>query len=747
MKLSKKLFTAIIFSILLAPIALYGQQNTGTLTGTIVDQQTGQPLGYSYVYISNLEMADAADQSGFFKFEDIEPGTYLIRATRVGYKTLKTKVTVKPGEIKSITLKMRPLTVNLNELTVTAQKPLAGSDIKGASKVLSGSKLRRNMSTTLAATLESIPGLATRSMGAAPARPVMRGLGGKRVIILQDGVRTGDVSSMSADHAVMVDPIGAEKIEIARGPAALKFGSNAVGGVINVVSHQIPASMPGHIQGNASLQGSTVNDGSAAALGLQIPVGRFAVQLNGNFRRAANLNTPVGEITNTGILSTDNTVGISYIRPWGYAGASFSYYYNHYGIPPDPHGGHKHGVDIKMRSYQFKGKSEILFHNELWHRLKIDLSYTNYYHKEIEPHGIAGTEFGLLTTTADISLHHGELGFIDEGTMGIWAEKTNLAVQGSQTPTTDSYSFSTYLVERATFDVLTVKGGLRFDYVMRDPKIYESNSSIGSIRDHTFAALSGSGSVIYSLNDALNAGIVLSYTFRAPSTVELYSEGPHIASYSYEVGNPDLDSERAFSKEIYFEFESARIKAKLSLYQNAFSNYIFPKNTGEQSTRYPTLNVYQYMDGEADFYGMEISLSIWINRYFQASGSLSYTLANLKVRPSNRAKYGKWRPLPKIPPLQSTLSLNYHNNGFKAGATSRIAAKQSRTGLFETSTSGYAVFDLFGQYQFRTGHTLHTISLTIKNIFNEGYYNHLSRIKEIMPEPGRNISLLYRVYF
>src|SRR5699024_2451643 len=417
-----------------------------TLKGVIIDQQTGDPLGYSYVYIPELEMADAANQSGLFKFETIKTGTYSIRATRVGYTTLKAEVTVKPDETKFIKLLMRPAVLNLNELTVAGEKPIEGSEIEGVSQSLSGSKLRKNMSTTLAATLESIPGLASRSMGAAPARPVMRGLGGKRVVILQDGIRTGDVSAQSADHAVTVDPIGADKIEIARGPEALKFGSNAVGGVINVIDHHIPASLPGHIQGSASVQGATVNYGSATALGLKLPAGSsFAVNFNGNFRQGANLNTPVGEITNTGILSTDNTLGISYIRPWGYAGGSFSYYLNHYGIPPDPRGGHSHGVDIKMRSFQTKGKSEILFSDNFLQSLKIDLSYSNYYHKEIEPGGITGTEFGLLSTIADISLQHGKYGLFDEGTIGIWGEKTNFAVRGAKTPTTDSYRIASYL--------------------------------------------------------------------------------------------------------------------------------------------------------------------------------------------------------------------------------------------------------------------------------------------------------------
>lgn len=738
-----KIFLGIIaITTLLTPNKLYSQKSTGTIIGTVSDENTHMALSYSQVYIIELEIGKAANQLGHFEFKNIEPGTYTMRVTRVGYAEFSIKVTVKPGEATRVKLKMEPAVLNLNELTVTAEKAFEGSEIEGVSKSLSGSNLRKHMSTTLAATLQNVPGLSSRSMGAAPARPVLRGLGGKRVIILQDGIRTGDASAMSADHAVTVDPIGAEKIEIARGPEALKFGSNAVGGVINVVNNQILASMPGHIQGSASLQGATVNYGSVASLGLQMPVGPFAMQIDGNFRQATNLNTPDGEISNTGILSTDNTVGISYIQPWGYAGGSFTYYLNHYGIPPETQG--ELGVDIKMSSYQYKGKSEILFDNDFLHRVKIDLSHSNYDHKEIEPTGSVGTEFGLLSSTAEASLNHGELGFIDEGTFGVWGEKKMLDIRGEETLSTDSYRFASYIIETARFNAFTLKGGLRFDYAMRKPVTVNPNSSINGIRNRTYAAFSGSGSAEYSFSEQLSTGTVLFYSFRAPSPLELYAEGPHLASYSYEIGNPGLNPERALNKEIYVEFKSSSAQAKVSIYHNAFSNYIFPKKTGNQIDR---LDVYQYSGGQAQFLGFETSLNFRLSKHFQATGSLSYTLARLKVDLENKNEYGKWRPLPKIPPLQSSLGLDYSNNGFQAGATARFAAKQTRTGLFESSTPGYAIFDLFGQYQFRTGHTLHTISLKAENLFDEIYRNHLSRIKEIMPEPGRNISLLYRVYF
>nr|NIR64109.1 TonB-dependent receptor plug domain-containing protein [candidate division Zixibacteria bacterium]NIT57090.1 TonB-dependent receptor plug domain-containing protein [Fodinibius sp.]NIS46009.1 TonB-dependent receptor plug domain-containing protein [candidate division Zixibacteria bacterium]NIU14132.1 TonB-dependent receptor plug domain-containing protein [candidate division Zixibacteria bacterium]NIV12031.1 TonB-dependent receptor plug domain-containing protein [Fodinibius sp.] len=156
-------------------------------------------------------------------------------------------------------------------------------------------------------------------MGTAPGRPVMRGLGGERLMILQDGERTGDVSSQSSDHAVSLDPMSAEEIQIARGPSALEYGSNAIGGVINVVRNQVPSSHPDHIHGTATLQGESVNTGGAAGIELLSPIAKnFAFKIDGNLRSARNTETPKATLENSGIFSTNNSVGIGYIRPWGH---------------------------------------------------------------------------------------------------------------------------------------------------------------------------------------------------------------------------------------------------------------------------------------------------------------------------------------------------------------------------------------------------------------------------------------------
>ncbi len=728
-------------------VTAYSQaQDAGiTLRGKVIDQLSGVPLSYSLIEVINSESSATAGRNGRFVVKHLPTGNTILKISRIGYQTKQLEL--KLSKADTLVIKLIPSAINLNELIVTNKQKFIGGNIQGSSMKLSNRKLQENLSSTLASTIEKLPGISTRSMGAAPSRPVIRGLGGKRVMIMQDGIPTGDASAQSADHAVTIDPISAQKVEIARGPETLQYGSNTIGGIVNVVSNQIPATLPDHIQGGASLQGSTSDLGGAAALELKVPIKDIAIQLNSAVRAGNNIYTPVGRIDNTSLFNTDQSLGLSYIHPHGYVGGAVSYYLNNYGIPPDPEGGHKNGVDIQMRSLQLKGKSEILLGKSFIHSVMLDYAYTNYYHEEIEPGGIIGTEIGQLSTSIDAAIHHKKWAFIDKGTIGIDFQSRNLAIQGAETPTSNSYDYALYIIEQSDFRHFHAKAGARFDYVSILPEKSDTSSSIGRITMRTFPGLSASFSLSYDLSKKLTIGTEFMYSFRAPTPIELYSEGPHLASYSYEVGNPGLDAERALGKELYIAFQNTNIYTKLSLYHNSFGNYIFPMNTGKTSIRFPNLLVYQYSDGAATFYGTEFTLHATIQEHFGISTSMSYTHAALKVKPSEQDKYGKRRPLPMIPPLEGNIGIRYENKGFTIALSGRMAAAQRRTGLFETPTPGYTVMDFNAQYQLKTGHLVHTLSLEIRNVFNQVYYNHLSRIKELFPEPGRNISLFYRLYF
>lgn len=714
-----------------------------------MDSETEEPVSYVYLELEKANRTQISHSDGTFMFKKVPEGTYTLRMQRMGYKTQLLTVDVAANDTLRINPVLHPTILGDGEVEIVGKRERSGNHLEKAIQSISGEELRQNLGATLASTLEDKPGLSTQSMGAVPARPVMRGLGGERLMILQDGERSGDVSSQSADHAVTVDPMAAEKIEIARGPYALEYGSNAIGGVVNVIRNQIPSSETDHLHGTASVQGESVNSGASAGVDFTAPLSKdVMVKADGNIRSALDSDTPDGKLENSGIFSTNDAVGVGYVRPWGHAGLASSLYINHYGIPPDSLGGHPEGVDIEMRKFQFEGTAEVFLENDVLKKMEADISHKSYFHREIESEGITGTEFGVLTSNVSVKANHGGVAFVDEGKMGLWGERKNYVVNGTRTPDSDSYSFSTFLIEEKDTGALHMEVGARLDHTIVIPDVYNEFIQGREIRRRTFTALASAANAVFDLGGGFFTGISFIHSFRAPSQEELFSRGPHLASYSFEVGNPDLDPERGFGKEIYFRYRQSNVRTELAFFHNGFTNYNYARNTGIRAPQNQALFIYQFTGTRAELSGAEFEARLKLFDQWAFSGALSYTYGRRELFDGEQnSSDSRWEPLPRIPPLKGNIEISYTHEGFRLGARSNIAASQNRTGEFESATDGYAVFKLFGQYRFQNWDLLHTFSLNVNNLFNTPYRNHLSRIKDIYPAPGRNIALLYRVYF
>jgi len=713
------------------------------ISGSVIDKETSEPVSFAYIHLEELNRTTASDIDGLFELKNVPEGSYTLSIHRIGYKTQKRKIELDSNLKLNIELTQTLLTTETIEV-IGKNNNLTGSNVEHVSESVSGASLRRNLGTTLANTLANLPGIDQRSYGNATTRPVIRGLGDERVIILQDGLTTGDVSDQSADHAVSVDPIASSEIEIAKGAAALEYGSNAVGGIVNVVNNLISPSQPKSLTGSATLGGQSVNTSGSIAADFSLPIRNFVVNTNLNGRIGGDTNTPAGKIENTQYQTTNSSVGISYVKDWGYLGGSFGTYLSNYGIPPDPNG-HPEGVDIEMRKFNYALKGEYLPKNNFIKTIEGDFSINNYNHKEFETTSSIGTEFGLVTTTSQINLNHGELGFFENGKFGIWGEIEDYAVRGANTPDANSYKFGTYIIEEIELNALKIEAGLRFDYVVNKPKENDS-SNIGFIRQRDFSALSSSLNAFYELGKGFSVGTILLHSFRAPSLEELYSEGPHLASISFEIGNPELEPERSFAKEVFIRWQSNKSAIKVALYHNDFSNYNYAQNTGEFNNRFPSLKNYQFVGNEAQLYGFEAAVEHQFMQNWVVDASASFTIGKQDTVDSN-GNNRRTISLPQIPPFKAKSSIKYAQDGFEVGTRFTFAAEQNRTGEFETQTDSYFLTGLFAQYRFNTKKLLHTLSFNVNNLLNEEYYNHLSRIKDLRPEPGRNFSLLYRIYF
>lgn len=747
--MQKLSFSAIFFLfVLIMPNLLFAQ-----LRGEVKDALTGEPVSFAYVHLEEINRTTTADRDGLFRFQNVPDGSYVLSVHRIGFKTftLEFEFEFEWETSDPLIINMQPQNISGEEITVMgSQGESGGARLQHASTKIIGEELRRNLGTTLSETLTNQAGFSERSSGPAPGRPVIRGLGDERVLILRDGERTGDVSAQSADHGVSIDPMGAEEIEVARGPAALAYGANAIGGVINVVKNQIPNSIPNRLTGSASLNGKSVNSEASAAADIVIPWNNWAATLDLNGRIGDDFSTPDAKIINSYLRNTHNTAGLSHVGDNGYIGGSFSTYISDYGIPPDPNGGHPNGVDIEMRKYQTDIRGERVLENSFFRNIEARYSFVSYNHVELESNGTLGTEFGKLATNASVNSNTNGWGIFDEGSMGIWGEWVDYAVRGADTPDSDQYSGAAYLIQEGDAGNLHFEVGARLEAVQARPNEERTSARIGRIKSRSFLGLASSASLIYGLTDDLFVGTTIMHSFRAPTLEELYSEGPHLAAYSFEIGNPQLDPERGLGTELFIRYRAGWLNAEIAGYRNKFQNYLYPRDTGEQSVSDPALNNYQFVGAEAEFLGFELSANAQVHPKLNFGGNLSYTRANRSVSEEEQAITGyddDSRPLPMIPPLQGSVFTRFSQGNFTATGRVVLADEQTRVGEFETKTDGYTLVNASLQYRFDTDQLLHTVTLSGKNLLDTTYRNHLSRIKEVFPEPGRSVSLLYRIYF
>ena len=727
-------------------------ERAGSVEGIITDIETGEPVAYAYLHLEEINRATTADRNGRFRMGNIPEGAYTLLVHRLGYASKSYPFVIKSDESTVLEIELRQTILRGSAVEVTARTgDFRGSNLEHASIKVTGADLRRNLGSTLSETLSNIPGFDQRTMGAAPARPVMRGLGDERLLILQDGERTGDVSSTSADHSVTIDPIGAEEIEIARGPAALAYGGNAIGGVINVVRNLIATSIPSSMTGTATLHGSSVNTGVSAAGMLTIPSNNWVYNIDLNGRIGGDYRSPIGMIDNSGYMTTNSSAGASYIRPWGYSGVAVTTYLSNYGIPPDPIGGHPNGVDIEMMRFQVENRNEFLIRDSFLRLIETQLSYRYYNHKEFETSEIIGTEYNVNAVNLSVKANHRPIGFLHNGRIGIWGEFKDYTVIDRANIESFTFSGAAFAIQEADFGPLHLELGTRLEVSHVQPKQERFSQLIGDIRRRSFVGLASSVSLIYDMGRGWNAGTVLMHSYRPPSSEELYSQGPHIAAYSFEIGNPELKAERGLGSELFLRYKSSTATLELTGFHNNFSNYNFARDTGRESVPFPNLNEFQFEGTGAEIYGAEFSTELVLLRNLVAQGSFSYTVGNRDVSDEEREASGITRqrdPLPMIPPFTTRLGLTYTIGDFSFGGRYRYSSQQNRVAEFEEPTDAFSLIDLNAEYSFMSAsNMLHTFSLNVNNLLNTEYRNHLSRLKEIFPEPGFNVNLLYRLYF
>ena len=708
---------------------------TCSLEGEVVETQSSTRLVGVTVRIIGLEKNVQTDANGQFKFNAVPEGQYTLQFTKADYQQFEQVIDVN-ASTPYIHVALETVAYRLGTIRVTGATGDLSKFEKTTDLALNEAELQRRLGMTLANALANEAGVSQRTMGRAIARPVIRGLGGDRLLILENGERTGDKSASSADHAVSIDPTTAEGVEITRGPASLIYGSSTLGGVINVKSNNIPQILPRRLDMHLTFQSESVNSGLMGTTGLTVPIGDFAGNLEWNRRLASDIQTPIGVLGNTALSNVNFSGGASLIKPWGFIGASGSSYRSDYGVPGSPEG-HISGVNIALDKQRYEGQMEYRFNTAMLEKVKLQAAYTRYQHQEWESNGRLGVEFGLLTYNVSAMAH-----VFGNAIAGVSGEYRDHATGGFYwTPHTREFALAGFYFNQHNFDKLTLQGAIRYDLRRSEPFRPGAVVRAGTVQRRDFNGLSGATSGIYRWTDRLRTGVTLMKTFRAPGIEELFSDGPHLAVYSYEIGNAELEPEIGYGAEFFVKYATDRFRLNLTLFRNRIYNYLIPTNTGEKewgSGGAGWLWMYQYMGHHVLMNGIEVQIGGEVLPQVHLEFDMSGVRGRLE--PTRH-------PLERIPPLNGKIVLRYTPSPFHFHITSRFSGSQTRLGEFEEPTDGYLVYDIGSYLNFSWWQLENMLVFEIENLFDTTYREHLSRIKAAMPEPGRNVKLLYKLNF
>lgn len=725
------------------------------LTGLVRDS-TGSPLAEVQVIIAALNRATTTNDSGRFTFTGLPPGSYHVTALMIGRTPGHADVRIPDtGPTVTVTIVMGAIrSVRLNTVQVTATPTGTDPrDVAQSTSEISGQELSRGLTANIAATLSSEPGIAVRFNGPAAA-PVIRGLSGERVLVLQDGERAGDLSATSADHAVSVDPLTAQRIEVVRGPASLLYGNNALGGVVNVISNDLPTDIPSHVDGYLSAQGESATPGGALAAGVTVPVSSsLALVARVGGRRAEDMRMGGGQsLQNSFSRNASGSGGLAFARNATTGGLLGRGYVFSYGLPSADNA----GVRIEGHRYEASARSELGAPVGPFASLKFAGTAQSYAHDEVEPTGAIGTRFKLRTQTADL-LGRTQAGSVKGaiGGSGLFRQY-EAAGEEALTPAANSngigfFVFQEIPVRRVTDPdarVPRLQIGARYDFYgitsqTGDPKF-------GAGRALRFNNVSGSFGINVPLGEALTLAASAARAFRAPTVEELFSNAFHAATGTYDVGNPDLAVETNQGADGIIRYSTRRVNAEFSGYYSRIDNYIAPNIVKDTALIDPktgsvaTVPLNRFRQDNATLRGVEGRAEFEVVRRLVA-GVMGDVV---------RGTFAGGTPLPYMPPARLGALSRYDDGKWSFSAEYRHGFEQTRVPAAATTddpaavaTGSYEMVNVSAGYSFTAAGHVSSVLLRGDNILDEKYRDASSRIKNFAFNAGRNLSLVYRLLF
>ena len=727
----------------LLTLALSSVLNLGVVSGTVTTS-AGTPIAEVEVSVLELRRSTTTDSLGHYTIAGVPAGTYTLTLQRIGYAPVVRRV-VSSGDDLTADVTMRETVVELIGIQVTASANATSAlNSPQPTSVVAGDELRTAQSPTLGETLEGVAGVHSLSTGVGIGKPVIRGLTSNRVLVLDDGQRL-ETQQWGDEHSPNVETSTAERIEVIRGPASVLYGSDALGGVINVVQKDLPdaGGGPGFLRGELSAaygSGNRLGDGALSFEGASGSVG-FRGSLSG--RSSGDVRTPDYVLWNSGNRAIAGTGTIGTRGTWGSVTGSFSQRNEEISLTDeDP------AATPTQRMATSHGRVDLALPLG-GARLEVSSGYERSRRREFEDDTTSTVALGLLSQTylTDVHYHHVPIGRLS-GLIGFSGLRNTFAKFGDETliPPSRASNVGIYAFEQTEGQRLNVSFGARYDYRRLN---VDADTVLGlAAQTRTWNSFTGNLGLLYHVSEPVALVFNVGRGFRAPSSFDLYSNGVHEGTVAFERGNPNLRTEKSINTDLALRVQSSQLSLELGTFVNIIQDYIYTVPTGTIDSA-SGFQIYDVTQGDARLSGLEAAVQYHPTTYLHLQGTADY------VRGQNTTTD---QPLPQMPPFRATYTARLEGGrGAYLSVGGETNARQTRLdpaeGQFYADAFGgagyqsasYTLVNVGAGWGLLAGNRTIQIDLSLRNAFNKAYADYLSRIKTNAPNPGQGRTLVARV--
>ena len=735
-----------------------------TITGAV--RAAGGPVVGATVWLLELDRLERSGAQGDFRFANVPAGTYRIFVAATGFASVTDTVQVT-ATTAAASFDLRPSAVPLRAIVVSASPTARPADeLYQPAESKSRVEFDNSPGTSFAEKISDLPGVNVRGNGSAPSRPILRGLGDNEVLILENGLRMGDIATYDPAHATPIDAMGIARIDVVRGPATILYGPNTIGGLVNVITNFVPTVSDHPASGTVALEGNSVSDETSGYASTVLSSGGSAFRISAGGLRSGDIRIPSGTYTDPASgtafaldripQSFDHSgefgLGYSYQGDFGTIGIGGNHYEMNYGIPGVPPNPDwltvpptTSRISQRRNTVELRG---LLNAGGAWvQRVKLDASYNDYNHSEFptaqDSTGVSDPQanhFHKRELNAVLQFEQRPLGRLS-GTLGLWSDIQDLTIEGDQPLGPNSvttglavFAYEEYLAAPGT----RLEAGLRFDYNRIQTHPYpQSTDSVFQTLDASRLsnAITASLGAVRQFTPQVSGSFSVARSFRAPTVQELFANGLDAASGTYSVGTASLGAEAGLGIDASLKGAFGRVTIEVSPYLNYISHYIYGFLRGDTIQDFP---VRQFAATDARLAGFEASVSL------EPAPSLVLRASSDYV---NAQDTRNGVPLPFIPPLRGLLRATYQDQKLMGMLEWRVAARQTRLGDGDTPTAGYGVMNLGVGVRLVHRGLVSEIGLHCDNVFDRVYRDNLSVIKDFVPQPGRGFRLNYELFY